>query len=177
MGDKKSDSLHCPCCKRHCPLADLHCSKGKVYAKSIKSKEAAIRQQTETYEPSYSRILLSYKIGFDRLFGRKEQGPGGKQIRGLVMGALFLADHKTVMELEADTGIHGDKLMECLKKLDKKEYITRKKDPEGVHWYSLSEKGLKAAEESIKEGDRQVLSRLNEEEREQLERLLKKLLP
>ncbi len=177
MGDKKSDDLHCPCCKRHCPLNDPHCSKGKVYAKSIKSKEAAIKQQKETYAPFYNRILLSYKIGFDRLFGQKEHGPGGKKIRVLVMGALFLAGQKTVMELEADTGIHGDKLKECLEKLEKKEYLIKKKDPEGVQQYSLSEKGLKAAEESIKEGDREVLSRLTEEERTQLEGLLKKLLP
>lgn len=177
MGDKKSDSLHCPCCKRHCPLNDLHCSKGKVYAKSIKSKETAIEQQKEAYAPSYNRILLFYKIVFDRLFVWKEHGSGGKKSRVLVMGSLFLSDQKTVMELEAETGIHGDKLMECLEKLDKKEYIAKKKDPEGVHRYSLSEKGLKVAEESIKEGDRQVLSRLSEEEKEQLERLLKKLLP
>nr|WP_314458662.1 MarR family winged helix-turn-helix transcriptional regulator [uncultured Clostridium sp.] len=177
MGDKKSDSLHCPCCKRHCPLEDLHCSKGKVYAKSIKSKETAIQQQKETYAPSYNRILLSYKIGFDRLFGKREHGHGGKKTRVLVMGALFQADQKTVMELEADISINSDKLMECLEKLDKKEYIIKKKDPEGVYRYSLSEKGLKAAEESIKDGDREVLSRLNEEERDQLERLLKKLLP
>lgn len=177
MGDKKSDSLHCPCCKRHCPLDDLHCSKGKVYAKSIKSKEAENQQQKETYAPSYNRILLYYKIGFDRLFGHKEHVPGGKKIRVLVMGALFQADLKTAVELEADTGIHRDKLNECLEKLEKKEYMIKKKDTEGVHRYSLSEKGLKAAEESIKEGDREALSRLNEEEREQLERLLKKLLP
>lgn len=176
MGDKKSDKLHCPCCKRHCLLDDLHCSKGKVYAKSIKEKEASNQQHKQVYEPSYSRILLYYKIGFNRLFGQKKHGLSGKKNRVLVMGALFHADQKTLKKLEADTGIAREKLKECLKKLEKKDYIIKKKEPEGGLWYTLSEEGIKKTEDFIKEGEKEVLSRLNEEERDQLEQLMKKLL-
>ncbi|WP_124067760.1 winged helix-turn-helix transcriptional regulator [Clostridium sp. E02] len=175
MGDKKSDNLHCPCCKRHCSLDDLHCSKGKVYAKSRKEKEGKGQQQKQMYEPSYNRILLSYKIGFDRLFGQKKHGINGKRNRMLVMGALFHGDQKTIKELKSDTGIVHEKLVECLKKLEKKEYVIKKKESEGGHKYSLSKEGMKAAEALIKEGDKEMLSRLNEEERDHLEQLLKKI--
>lgn len=174
MGDKKSDQLHCPCCKRHCPFHDLHCSKGKVYVKSMKAKEDAVLQ-TKTYEPSFGRILLYYKLGFDRLFGQKDHKISGKKLRVLVMGALFKEDRKTAKQLNADTGMGSEKLMECLEKLEKKEYIIKKKASQGELHFSLSNKGVKAAEDWIKEADKEVLSRLSEEERDQLEQLLKKL--
>jgi DNA-binding MarR family transcriptional regulator len=177
MSDKKSDNLHCPCCKRHCSLDDLHCNKGKVYVKSLKRKETASQQQTETYEPTYNRILLYYKFGFQRLFGHKEKELSGKKLRALVMGALFQADGKTAAELVSETGIKSEKLKECLERLENKEYIKKKTVPEGLHQYTLSDKGVKVAEEFITDGDKEVLSRLEKEERDQLERLLKKLLP
>jgi DNA-binding MarR family transcriptional regulator len=86
-------------------------------------------------------------------------------------------DQKTAKEFKADTGIVREKLKECLKKLEKKEYVIKKKESEGGHQYSLSEEGIKAAEEFIKEGDKEVLSRLNEEERDHQEQLLKRLCP
>lgn len=177
MSDKKSDNLHCPCCKRHCSVDDLHCSKGKVYAKSLKRKEEAGKQQTENYEPSFNRILLTYKFGFHRLFGHKEKELSSKKLRALVIGALFQADGKTATELESETGIRNEKLKECLEKLEKKEYMKKKTQPEGLCQYTLSDKGIKAAEEFITGGDKEVLSRLEKEERDQLERLLRKLLP
>ncbi|MTK06151.1 MAG: winged helix-turn-helix transcriptional regulator [Hungatella sp.] len=177
MSDKKSDNLHCPCCKRHCSIDDLHCSKGKVYAKSLKRKEEASQQQTENDEPSFNRILLAYKFGFHRLFGQKEKELGGKKLRALVMGVLFQTDGKTVAELESETGIKNEKLKECLEKLEKKEYMKKKTQPEGLCQYTLSDKGTKAAEEFITGGDKEVLTRLEKEERDQLERLLRKLLP
>ncbi len=177
MSDKKSDNLHCPCCKRHCSIDDLHCSKGKVYAKSLKRKEEASKQQTEDYEPSFSRILLTYKLGFHRLFGQKEKELSGKKLRALIMGALFQTDGKTATELETETGIGNEKLKECLEKLEKKEYVKKKTQPEGLHQYTLSGEGTKAAEEFITGGDKEVLCRLEKEERDQLERLLRKLLP
>ena len=175
MSDKKSDKLHCPCCKRHCSLDDLHCSKGRVYAKSRKEKEGQVKQQKQLYEPPYSSLLLSYKLGFDILFGKKKHGIIDKRNRMLVMGALLYGDQKTIKELKVDTGIVLENLRKCLKKLEKKEYIIKKKESEGGHVYSLSGEGMKAAKEFIKEGDREVLSRLNEEERDHLGQLLKKL--
>lgn len=177
MSDKKSDNLHCPCCKRHCFIDDLHCSKGKVYAKSLKRNEEAGKQQTENYEPSFNRILLYYKFGFHRLFGQKEKELSSKKLRALVMGALFQTDGKTAAELESETGMKDEKLKECLEKLEKKEYVKKKTQPDGLRQYTLSDKGTKAAEEFITGGDKEVLSRLEKEERDQLERLLKKLLP
>ena len=174
MGDKKSDQLHCPCCKRHCPFNDLHCSKGKVYVKSMKAKEDAVLQ-TKTYAPSFGRILLYYKLGFDRLFGQKDHKISGKKLRVLVMGALLKEDQKTEAQLKADTGMGSEKLKDCLEKLEKKEYIIKKKASQGELYFSLSGKGVQAAEDWIKEADKEVLSRLSEEERDQLEQLLKKL--
>lgn len=176
MSDKKTDNLHCPCCKRHCSLDDPHCSKGKVYAKSLKRKEEISQQQTKSYEPSFNRILLYYKFGFHRLFGQKEKELSGKKLRALVMGVLFQADAKSAAELESETGIRSEKLKECLDRLEKKEYVKKKPEPEGLHQYTLSDKGVKAAEEFITGGDKEVLSRLEKEERDQLERLLRKLL-
>ena len=166
MDNKKSDSLHCPCCKRHCSLNDLHCSKGKVFVKSIKQKEISGQQQKAEYAPSYSKILLYYKNGFNCLFSQKEQSHNGKRNRVLIMGALFQADQKSLKELEADTSINFEKLKESLEKLEKKHYIIKKKEEDGFHRYSLSEKGRHLTEESIKDGNRELLSRLNEEERD-----------
>lgn len=177
MSDKKSDNLHCPCCKRHCSIDDLHCSKGKVYAKSLKRKEEASKQQIENDDPSFNRILLIYKFGFQRLFGQKEKELSSKKLRALVMGALFQTEGKTAAELELETGIKDEKLKECLEKLEKKEYVKKKTKPEGLHLYTLSDKGTKAVEEFITGGDKEVLTRLEKEERDQLEGLLRKLLP
>jgi len=176
MGDKKSDNLHCPCCKRHCSLDDLHCSKGKVYAKSLKRKEEASQPQTENYEPSFNRILLTYKLGFHSLFDQKEKGKSSKKLRALVMGALFQTDRKTVKELQLETGTGREKLMECLEKLEKKGYI-KATEQDGVNQYTLSDKGVESIEAFISKGDKEVLSRLEKEERDQLELLLRKLLP
>jgi len=175
MGDKKSDNLHCPCCKRHCSLDDLHCSKGKVYAKSLKRKEEASQQQIENYEPSFNRILLYYKLGFHCLFDHKKKGISSKKLKALVMGALFRADRKTVKELQLDTGTDREKLTECLEKLEKKGYI-KATEQNGVYQYTLSDKGVKSIEAFISKGDKEVLSRLDKEERDQLELLLRKLL-
>lgn len=177
MSDKKSDNLHCPCCKRHCSIDDLHCSKGKVYAKSLKRKEEASKQQIENYDPSFNRILLTYKFGFQRLFVQKEKELSSKKLRALIMGALFQTEGKTAAELESETGIRTENLKECLEKLGKKEYVKKKTKPEGLHLYTLSDKGTKAVEEFIMGGDKEVLTRLEKEERDQLERLLRKLLP
>ena len=175
MGDKKSDNLHCPCCKHHCSLDDLHCSKGKVYAKSLKRKEEASQQQIENYEPSFNRILLYYKLGFHCLFDQKKKGISSKKLKALVMGALFQADRKTVKELQLDTGTDREKLTECLEKLEKKGYI-KTTEQNGVYQYTLSDKGVKSIEAFISKGDKEVLSRLDKEERDQLELLLRKLL-
>lgn len=175
MSDKKSDNLHCPCCKRHCSIDDLHCSKGKVYAKSLKRKEEVSQQQTEKDESSFNRILLTYKFGFHRLFVEKELS--NKKLRVLIMGALFQTEGKTAAELESETGIRNEKLKECLEKLEKKEYVKKKTQPEGLHLYTLSDKGTKEVEKFITGGDKEVLTRLEKEERDQLERLLRKLLP
>ncbi|MDF2886106.1 MAG: hypothetical protein K0R23_491 [Lacrimispora sp.] len=93
------------------------------------------------------------------------------------MGTLFQADQKSLKELEANTGIEFEKLKESLETLEKKHYIIKEKEEDGFPRYSLSGKGRHHAEESIKDGNRELLSRLNEEEREQLELLLRKLLP
>ena len=91
------------------------------------------------------------------------------------MGALFQEEQKTKAQLKANTGMGSEKLKDCLEKLEKKEYIIKKKAPQGELHFSLSGKGVQAAEDWIKEADKEVLFRLSKEERDQLERLLKKL--
>lgn len=176
MADKKADDSHCPYCKRHCSLDAPHCGKGKAYAKKIKTETDSLKAQKEVRGLSQIGILLYYKLAFDSLYHNKNHGGKGKKNKALVIGALIQADGRTAEELHEDTGIDREKLTECLEKLESKGVIKRQKELQGPDTFLLSEKGKRFLEKLTEDGEETPLSRLTDEERDQLKYLLKKLL-
>lgn len=178
---------YCPHCKRHCSLKAPRCGKGRALAEERRKeekKEAKKEAKKEkaamaTEEPGEAKDEFTSQAGYKlanllkssvRLMKYEKKGEKrDKEFR------LFLLSMAAEGE-DIRFVLPQENLEETLEKMEKKGYIRREGESAGI---SLTDKGREKVKEFEKAGSKEeagFFSVLDEEEKDNLERILKKLL-
>ena len=177
---------YCPHCKRHCSLKAPHCGKGRALAEERRkeakkeAKKEAEKEKTvflikpeeekDEFPPRAEYKLAGLlKSSFEMMECEKKGKRSNKRLR------LFLLSMAAEGE-DIRFALPPENLEETLQKLERKGYIHRGGESTGI---SLTDKGREKVKEFEKLGSKDeagLFSVLDEEEKDNLERILKKLL-
>jgi DNA-binding MarR family transcriptional regulator len=182
MKKERLEQEHCPYCKRHCSLKDPHCGKGKTLAKSMSEKVKVLGDyEKEELKKLQSELKLSllYQKGMETLSKKTEGKDSGKKIRNYILNILAEKNGITPKELKEYSGLEKEELKKVLDKLEDKGEISIKDSKEKERTLHLTQKGEQAVLLQLPKdksaGDR-FFSVLTEEEKENLELIISKLI-
>lgn len=189
MEKKISTDGHCPYCKRHCSLKNPHCGKGKALAEKMEGKiKAKVEEKSESVRNcetvEWKMIqtdikLLNFCQNNGWLLCSKKAGKhGDKMAMFSILASLVEKGVLTQKALKESCGLDSVEFKRLLQKLEKKEYVRRKKDEAPAINVFLTEKGLKSAQKYRMDWEKEnkgLLASLTEEEKICLERILKKI--
>lgn len=189
MKKKNVTVSHCPYCKRHCSLSNPQCKKGKTLAEDIKKadkkrneddKLKAGKEKSST--PEEINLLELFQICSAVILHKKGHNRNSKMRKDKrVKEILSFISAKGVLtrkELADYSKLASSDLAQILSKLKKKDYIKWKQEEAGDSQISLTKAGLELMNPHIIERtqDRaEIFSVLSEEEKRDLEKILKKL--
>ncbi|MFT4005027.1 MAG: hypothetical protein QM683_05070 [Lacrimispora sp.] len=181
MKQEISGEEYCPHCKRHCSLKAPHCGKGRALAeerrkeakKEAKKEKADLvwQEEEKTEFPPQAEYKLAglLKSSLELM----ECGKKGKRSRKrLRLSLLSMAAEGEDIRF----ALPPENSEETLQKLEKKGYIRRDGESAGI---SLTDKGREKVKEFGKTESKEeagIFSVLDEEEKDNLERILKKIL-
>lgn len=140
----------CPCCKRHCLKTDLHCEKGKKYFSTqqlINHDENLYRLLKNLLNPKKNYIILKLKL------------------------------HKpvSIKKLEKKFNLSYEECIKQIELLEKEEKVYLVKEEKEISVY-LTEKGHKEKERLKHQEKVSIFSCLDEQEKQEFTRLLKKMI-
>jgi len=174
----------CPLCRNHCPVNDLGCDRGRKYQAEKAESMAGFSSSHETEQlggekeaSREERLMNLFYQGAHLVYHR------GGHTRGQGRILHFLHHHgaMTQRELQEYAGIKSASLSELLEKAESNGFLSRFRnsgDKRTVN-VSLTELGKSNARDFDKEKgetDKSSFSCLTDEEQEQLESLLSKLV-
>lgn len=156
----------CPICEKHCMQSAIGCEKGEKYF------------FYEVHHDSQASKLVSLFYKCTHLFIHRN---GQDQGKNRVLSILLKHGDMTQRELLDHTDIRSASLSELLSKIEANGNIQRKRSEEDARNVNimLTDKGKAEADQILKEQlqfAKELFSALNQEEQEQLEKLLVKLL-
>ena len=162
----------CPICGKGCDVNELKCCSGKKFIRLLNNGEITEEKVKELKEQSKKReefkklpqeerlMLMIGKCG--TILNNKHCGHHG---RGRILRVLLEKGTMTQSELQNIIDIRSGSLSEILSKIEEKELIIREKDENDKRKVNIS---------ITEKGKESIL--LNEEEQQQLEVILSKLL-
>lgn len=183
MKQEAYEEEHCPHCKRHCSLKSPHCGKGRALAEERRKEAKKEAKKEEKKEKAgmpaegteSSREEAGHKLANLLKYSShlmKCEKKGEKVDKELKLFLLSLAAEEEDIRLV----LPPEKLEGTLQKLEKKGYIRREGEIAGI---SLTDKAAERVKEFEGRGSKEesdFFSVLDEEEKDNLERILKKLL-
>ena len=178
----------CPICGKGCDVNELKCCRGKKFIRLLNNGEITEEKVKELKEQSKKReefkklpqeerlMLMIGKCG--TILNNKHCGHHG---RGRILRVLLDKGTMTQSELQNIIDIRSGSLSEILSKIEEKELIIREKDENDKRKVNISitEKGKESIllkEEELKNRSKELFNAINEEEQQQLEVILSKLL-
>lgn len=187
MKKEWTEEDHCPYCKRHCSLKDPHCGKGKSLAKSITGKKDSMKVKAvkdidkEELKKLQSdlKLFVLYEKANECLMKKADGKNKGKKLKSYILNILAENNGISPKELKESSGLFNEELKKVLEKLsDRKEISIQDSDEKGKKIF-LTEKGREAASlqlTGMENGSDGLFSVLGEEEKENLEKILRKLM-
>lgn len=192
---KNIEEEHCPYCKRHCLLSNPRCGKGKalVRKKGKEEKQEVFSSANVIYSNAMKEIKENQAVWVNiqdnvkliTLFHEcnqliyEKQGKGLKKENEKVSILTQLEKHgeMSVKELEANVNLSLSDLNKRLHKLEKKGYVNLLQDEESNVKVTLRENAIMRwkSHEKKKAYDSFVFSKLEKEEKEYLEKILRKI--
>lgn len=156
----------CPICEKHCIQSEIGCKKGEKYF------SYGVHHDSQASK----LVALFYKC--THLFLHRN---GQDQGKNRVLSILLKHGNMTQRELLDHTDIRSASLSELLSKIEANGDIQRKRSDEDARNVNimLTDKGKVEAKQILNEQlqfAKELFSALNQEEQEQLEKLLVKLL-
>ncbi|WP_026890522.1 MarR family winged helix-turn-helix transcriptional regulator [Lacrimispora aerotolerans] len=187
MKKEWTEEDHCPYCKRHCSLKDPHCGKGKSLAKSITGKKDSMKVNAvkdidkEELKKLQSdlKLFVLYEKANECLMKKADGKNKGKKLKGYILNILAENNGISPKELKESSGLLKEELKKVLEKLSNKKEISIQGSDEKSKKIFLTEKGREAASlqlTGMENGSDGLFSVLGEEEKENLEKILRKLM-
>lgn len=187
MKKEWTEEDHCPYCKRHCSLKDPHCGKGKSLAKSITGKKDSMKVKAvkdidkEELKKLQSdlKLLVLYEKANECLMKKADGKNKGKKLKGYILNILAENNGISPKELKESSGLLNEELKKVLEKLSNRKEISIQDSDEKGKKIFLTEKGREAASlqlTGMENGRAGLFSVLGEEEKENLEKILRKLM-
>lgn len=187
MKKEWTEEDHCPYCKRHCSLKDPHCGKGKSLAKSITGKKDSMKVKTvkdidkEELKKLQSdlKLFVLYEKANECLMKKADGKNKGKKLKGYILNILAEKNGISPKELKESSGLLNEELKKVLEKLSNRKEISIQDSDEKGKKIFLTEKGREAASfqlTGMENGRDGLFSVLGEEEKENLEKILRKLM-
>ena len=181
----KNKEENCPLCKKHCPLENPQCKKGVEYSKNLHESADKTQEVSKTEEIVISPKELTIEWRLMELLKKSKQAlrhiKGYPQGQGRILSLLLDHGSMTQRKLLDYTDIKSSSLSELISKLKKDGYIIRIKSDEDKRnrEISLTPAGiLKAQTNRCQQNEckMELFSMLTDEEKQQLELTLTKLL-
>ena len=184
MKQEKSGEEYCPHCKRHCSLKAPHCGKGRALAEE-RRKEAKKEVKKEKEKAAYLVWQEEEKAEFPPQAEYKLAGLLKSSLELMECGKKGKRSSKRLRLSLLSMAAEGEDIRfalppenseETLQKLERKGYIRRDGESAGI---SLTDKGREKVKEFGKTESKEeagIFSVLDEEEKDNLERILKKIL-
>jgi DNA-binding MarR family transcriptional regulator len=187
MKKEWTEEDHCPYCKRHCSLKDPHCGKGKSLAKSITGKKDSMKVNAvkdidkEELKKLQSdlKLFVLYEKANECLMKKADGKNKGKKLKGYILNILAENNGISPKELKESSGLLNEELKKVLEKLSNRKEISIQDSDEKGKKIFLTEKGREAASlqlTGMENGRAGLFSVLGEEEKENLEKILRKLM-
>lgn len=187
MKKEWTEEDHCPYCKRHCSLKDPHCGKGKSLAKSITVKKdsmkakavKAIDKEELKKLQSDLKLFVLYEKANECLMKKADGKNKGKKLKGYILSILAENNGISPTELKESSGLLKEELKRVLEKLSNRKEISIQDSKENGKKILLTEKGREAVNlqlYGLENGSDELFSVLGEEEKENLEIILRKLI-
>ena len=178
----------CPLCGKNCSIDETKCCRGKKFVRLLNEGEiteekiAELKEQAKKREefknlPQEERLMIMLgKSGM--ILNHNHCGHHG---RGRILKVLLEKGTMTQSELQNIIDIRSGSLSEILSKMEDKQLIIREKDENDKRKVNISitEKGKESIllkEEELKNRSKELFNAINEEEQQQLEVILSKLL-
>ena len=187
MKKEWTEEDHCPYCKRHCSLKDPHCGKGKSLAKSITGKKDSMKVKAvkdinkEELKKLQSdlKLFVLYEKANECLMKKADGKNKGKKLKSYILNILAENNGISPKELKESSGLFNEELKKVLEKLSDRGEVSIQDSKEKGKKIFLTEKGREAAIlqlTGMKNGSDGLFSVLGEEEKENLEKILRKLM-
>ncbi|MDU4884841.1 MarR family winged helix-turn-helix transcriptional regulator [uncultured Clostridium sp.] len=178
----------CPLCGKNCNIKEVKCCRGKKFVrllnegeiteeKIIELKEQARKREEFKNLPQEDRLMIMLgKCGM--ILNNKSCGHHG---RGRILKVLLEKGTITQSELQDIIDIRSGSLSEILSKMEDKQLIIREKDENDKRKVRIlmTEKGKETIllkEEEHKNKGKELFNVINEDEQNQLEMILSKLI-
>lgn len=187
MKKEWTEEDHCPYCKRHCSLKDPHCGKGKSLAKSITGKKDSMKVKAvkeinkEELKKLQSdlKLFVLYEKANECLLKKTDGKNKGKKLKSYILNILAENNGISPKELKESSGLLKEELKKILEKLSTRKEISIQDSKEKGKKIFLTEKGREAVNLQLtgrENGSDGLFSVLGEEEKENLEKILRKLM-
>ena len=187
MKKEWTEEDHCPYCKRHCSLKDPHSGKGKSLAKSITGKKDSMKVKAvkdinkEELKKLQSdlKLFVLYEKANECLMKKADGKNKGKKLKSYILNILAENNGISPKELKESSGLFNEELKKVLEKLSDRGEVSIQDSKEKGKKIFLTEKGREAAIlqlTGMKNGSDGLFSVLGEEEKENLEKILRKLM-
>lgn len=187
MKKEWTEEDHCPYCKRHCSLKDPHCGKGKTLAKSITGKKDSVKvkavkdidQEELKKLQSDLKLFVLYEKANECLMKKADGKNKGKKLKSYILNILAENNGISPKELKVSSGLFKEELKKVLEKLSDRGEVSIQDSKEKGKKIFLTEKGREAAIlqlTGMDNGNDGLFSVLGEEEKENLEKILRKLM-
>lgn len=181
MKNEKEFDSHCPLCHNNCSLNNLKCGKGRAFAEKINVSQAS-ENNTDSIELKSNNIetklMHLFKVCTHILHHRKGHHQLGQS---RILAILLKKGAITQRELLDFTETRSSSMSELLGKMETTGYISREKciDDKRNITVSLTESGMMAAkdlEKNREQSTKELFSSLDDNEKNQLENILTKLI-
>lgn len=183
MKNEWIEKEQCPYCKRHCSLKTPHCGKGKSLVKSMTAKADKVMGEPEMEELkkllSELRLFLLCEKANESIIKRTNGKSRGKRLKNFILYMLAEKSGISPKELKESSGLEKEELKKVLEKLSDKGEISIQDNKEEGRRLFLTDKGKNTVLQQLagKEyGGENLFSVLEEEEKENLEKILRKLI-
>lgn len=190
--DKEINVEQCPICGRGCGLSEVRCGRGRRFLEELnngeitKEKIDILKQESKLHKkrheefkklPQEERLMLM----MSRCGNRINNSNSGHHGKGRILKVLAERGTITQSELQDIIDVRSGSLSEIISKIESMGFITKEKDENDRRKVNISitEKGKEVIElkkEDNKNSSKELFRAISEEEQNQLEFILSKLI-